>query len=304
MATTSQNHPLRAGLFMVAALACFALNDTCIKLIGSALPLGEIMTLRGMFSVVLIAAVCAYQGVLKGASQIFAPSVLSRSGLDVVSTFLFLICLLHMPIANLTAIVQTVPLVVTLLSVIFLTEKVGWRRSLAIGLGFFGVLFIVKPSPQHITLYEILALGMVIVLAFRDLMTRRIPSHVPTLLIAFANSLFVLLGGAVLVMFQGFQPPDFWQVGLLALSAILLSGGYLLIVIAMRLGDLSATAPFRYFNILITIVIGMVVFGEFPDALAYAGMVLVIVAGLYAAHREAKLHGTKLIHEAYKEYND
>jgi drug/metabolite transporter (DMT)-like permease len=304
MAKTSQNHTLRAGLFMVAALACFVLNDTCIKIIGTALPLGEVMTLRGVFSVVLIAAVCAYHGVLQGTAQIFTPSVLLRSGLDVVSTFLFLICLLHMPIANLTAIVQTVPLAVTLLSVVFLKEKVGWRRSLAIGLGFVGVLFIVKPSPQHITLYEILALGMVVVLAFRDLMTRRIPSHVPTLLIAFANSVFVMLGGAALVLFQGFQPPELWHVALLAMSAILLSGGYLLIVIAMRLGDLSATAPFRYFNILITIVIGMVIFGEFPDVLAYGGMVLVIVAGLYAAHREAKLHGTKMIHEPYKEYND
>ena len=304
MGPSDQNHTLRAGLFMVAALACFVLNDTCIKIIGKELPLGEVMTLRGVFSVVLIAAVCVYQGVLGNIPQILAPSVMLRSGLDVVSTFLFLICLLHMPIANLTAIVQTVPLVVTVLSVVFLSERVGWRRSSAITVGFAGVLLIVRPSPQHITLYEILALAMVIVLAFRDLMTRRIPSHVPTLLVAFANSVFVLLGGAALAAVQGFVMPDLRQVGLLALSATLLSGGYLLIVIAMRLGDLSATAPFRYFNILITIVIGIVIFGEFPDGLAYVGMVLVAAAGLYAAHREATVHGTKLIHEPYKEYND
>ena len=298
------NHPLRAGLFMIAALACFVLNDTCIKFIGTSLPLGEIMTVRGMFSVVLIAAVCMYQGVLPDSAQIFTSSVLLRSFLDVGSTFLFLTCLLHMPIANLTAITQTVPLAVVALSMIFMNEKVGWRRGTAIVLGFTGVLFIVKPSPQNVTFYEMLALGMVVILAFRDLMTKYIPSHVPTLLIAFANSFFVLLGGSVLGGFQGFQQPELWQVAFLAMSAILLSAGYMLIIIAMRLGDLSATAPFRYFNILVTIVIGMVIFSEYPDGLAYFGMVLVIIAGLYTAHREAKLHGTKLIQETYKEYND
>jgi drug/metabolite transporter (DMT)-like permease len=289
---------------MVAALGCFVLNDTCIKLIGTTLPLGEIMAVRGGFSVTLIAAVCSYQGVLRKAYHAFTPSVLIRSGLDVCSTFLFLICLLHMPIANLTAITQTVPLAVVVLSIAFLKERVGWRRGLAIALGFTGVLFIVRPSPQNVTFYELLAMGMVIVLAFRDLMTKRIPSHVPTLLIALANSGLVMLGGATLVLWQGFHVPQLWQVVFLATSSALLSAGYLLIIIAMRLGDLSATAPFRYVNILITIIIGIVIFAEYPDGFAYVGMLLVIIAGLYAAQREAKLRGTKLIHETYKEYND
>lgn len=301
MTSLPYSHPLRAGLFMVAALACFVLNDTCIKFIGTSLPLGEIITLRGVLSVALIAAVCRYQGVLQSAAHVFMPSVLARSCLDVLSTLLFLISLLHMPIANLTSITQTVPLAVTLLSVVFLKEKVGWRRALAILAGFLGVCLIVKPTPQNFTIYESIALGMVVLLAFRDLMTKRIPSHVPTLVVALANAFFVTLGGIALVLFQGFPRPELWQVGLLTASAVLLSGGYLLIVITLRMGDLSATAPFRYFNILITIVIGVVLFGEYPDGWSYIGMLLVIVAGLYAAHREARRHGTKLIRQAYND---
>ncbi len=301
MTSLPYSHPLRAGLFMVAALACFVLNDTCIKFIGTSLPLGEIITLRGVLSVALIAAVCRYQGVLQSAAHVFMPSVLVRSCLDVLSTLLFLISLLHMPIANLTSITQTVPLAVTLLSVVFLKEKVGWRRALAILAGFLGVCLIVKPTPQNFTIYESIALGMVVLLAFRDLMTKRIPSHVPTLVVALANAFFVTLGGIALVLFQGFPRPELWQVGLLTASAVLLSGGYLLIVITLRMGDLSATAPFRYFNILITIVIGVVLFGEYPDGWSYIGMLLVIVAGLYAAHREARRHGTKLIRQAYND---
>jgi drug/metabolite transporter (DMT)-like permease len=301
MTSLPHSHPLRAGLFMVAALACFVLNDTCIKYIGTSLPLGEIIALRGVLSVALIAAVCRYQGVLQSAAHVFTLSVLVRSCLDVLSTFLFLISLLHMPIANLTSITQTVPLAVTLLSVVFLKEKVGWRRALAILAGFLGVCLIVKPTPQNFTIYESLALGMVVLLAFRDLMTKRIPSHVPTLVVALANAFFVTLGGIALVLFQGFPRPELWQVGLLTASAVLLSGGYLLIVITLRMGDLSATAPFRYFNILITIVIGVVLFGEYPDGWSYIGMLLVIVAGLYAAHREARRHGTKLIQQAYND---
>ncbi len=70
---------------------------------------------------------------------------------------------------------------------------------------------------------------------------------------------------------------------------LLLASGYMFMVSTLRLGDLSGTAPFRYSNVLFAIILGMVIFGEFPDAISYAGMALIIAAGLYAAHREAKL---------------
>ena len=98
------------------------------------------------------------------------------------------------------------------------------------------------------------------------------------------------LGGLAFGLYQGFQSVALWQFGLLAAAATLLATGYVFMVSTLRVGDLSGTAPFRYSNVLFAIILGMVIFGEFPDAVSYAGMALIIAAGLYAAHREAKLN--------------
>ena len=285
-----QNHALRAGFYMVAAMACFILNDTCIKIIGTSLPLGEIISIRGVLSVLVIAVICAHQGVLGSATQVFTPKVIARSLLDVAGTFMFLTALRHMPIANLTAILQSVPLAVVLVSVIFLKEKVGLRRTAAIVAGFIGVVLIVRPTPSTFTVYEVMALGIVFTLAFRDLITKRIAAHIPTFIIALANASFVALGGTAFGLYQGFQGVALWQFGLLCAAALLLASGYMFMVSTLRLGDLSGTAPFRYSNVIFAIILGMAIFGEFPDAISYAGMALIIAAGLYAAHREAKLN--------------
>ncbi len=290
MPSPSKTQPLRAGLYMIIAMACFILNDTCIKTIGTTLPLGQIIAIRGVVSVLVVALICAHQGVLGSVPSLFTPKVLARSLLDVAGTFLFLIALMHMPLANLTAILQSVPLAVVLVSVIFLKEKVGVRRAAAIAAGFVGVLLIVRPTPSTFTIYEVLALGIVLVLAFRDLITKRIPDHIPTFIIALANASFVALGGLIYGLYQGFQPVALWQFGLLAAAATLLASGYVFMVSTLRVGDLSGTASYRYSNVLFAIILGMVFFGEFPDTVSYAGMALIIAAGLYAAHREAKLN--------------
>ena len=136
--------------------------------------------------------------------------------------------------------------------------------------------------------------GIVFILAFRDLITKRIPAHIPTFIIALANATFVALFGIIFGIYQGFLAVAPWQFGLLAAAAVLLATGYVFMVATLRLGDLSGTAPFRYSNVLFAIILGMVFFGEFPDALSYAGMGLIIAAGLYAAHREAKLSRVQL----------
>jgi drug/metabolite transporter (DMT)-like permease len=184
---------------------------------------------------------------------------------------------------------QAVPLAVTVLSVVFLKEKVGVRRTAAILIGFIGVLLIVKPAPRSFTIYEVFALTIVLSLAARDIITRRIPAKVPTLIVALANAVFVTVGGILLGLTQDFIVPEIWQIGLLACAAVFLGTGYMFMVATLRLGELSATAPYRYSIVLFAIVSGITVFGEYPDALAYAGMVLVVATGLYAAHREARL---------------
>ena len=283
------NDAIRAGLFMVLAMASFVINDSFVKLVGQSLPVGEIIAIRGAMSTCFIAAICQRKGVLGSSPLIFSRNVLIRAMLDLIGTLLFITALMHMQIANLTATMQAVPLAVTVLSVVFLKEKVGWRRTLAILIGFIGVLLIVKPAPQSFTIYEAFALTIVLSLAVRDIITRRIPAKVPTLIVALANAVFVTAGGVLLAFTQEFVVPEFWQFGFLACAAVFLGTGYMFMVATLRLGELSATAPYRYSIVLFAILSGVAVFGEYPDGLAYAGMALVVVTGLYAAHREARL---------------
>ena len=283
-----QNTALRAGLFMVCAMGSFVANDTLVKILGAHLPVGEIISLRGAMAILIIGGICLKQGLLPELPKLAQRNVLMRSGLDVIATISFVTALMHMPIANLTAVMQAVPLAVALLSMVLLKEKVGWQRMAAIATGFIGVLMIVKPSVSHAGLYEALTLLIVLTVALRDISTKRIPSRIPTFLVALGNACFVTLGGLALSSMQGMMRPEPWQLGLLTLAAACLSSGYLFMVATLRLGELSGTAPFRYSVMVFAIISGVLVFGQFPDTVAVLGMALVVAAGLYAARREAK----------------
>jgi drug/metabolite transporter (DMT)-like permease len=285
--SSSQNHTLRAGLYMVITTACFVAGDTCIKLIGTTLPLGQVIGLIGVVSSLFLFLVCGQQGILKDLPLIFTRTVLLRSLFDTMASFMFVSALMHMPLANLSSVMQSVPLVVVAVGVIFLGEKAGLSRIAAVIAGFLGVLLIVKPMPQTITIYEFLALGAVIVVAFRDLVTKRIPAHVPLLVIALANAIFISVSGFGVGLAQGFKYVEAWQWALLLGAGQFVTISYYFIVATVRLGELSATAPFRYSEVVFAIIAGILVFGEYPDAISYVGMALVIAAGLFAAHREA-----------------
>lgn len=282
-----QNTALRAGLLMVCAMGSFVCNDTIVKIVGAHLPVGELIALRGVMAMVILTVICASQGLLHELPKIRQKNVLMRSTCDLLATIAFVTALVHMPIANLTSVMQAVPLAVALLSMLFLGEEVGWRRMLAIVGGFIGVLMIVKPSVANFSIYEVLAFAIVLFVAVRDLLTKTIPARIPVFVVALANAGFVTLGGLALMAFQGVQAPEAWEVGLLALAACFLSAGYLLMVATLRVGELTATAPFRYSVMVFAIISGILVFGEFPDWIAILGMVLIVVCGLYAAHREA-----------------
>lgn len=273
---------------MVCAMGSFVCNDTIVKVVGPSLPTGELIMLRGIISLLIITAICHHQGVLPDLPKLANKPVILRNTFDLISTVAFVTALMHMPIANLTAVMQAVPLAVTLLSMAFLGERVVGQRIVAVVLGFIGVLLIVKPSVTNANLYEGLALIIVFCVASRDLVTRRIPARIPTFLVALGNAGFVTVGGTGLALVQGLQWPEPWQMGLLALAACFLSSGYLLMVATLRLGELSVTAPFRYSIMVFAIVSGILVFNQFPDLLATLGMALIVGTGLFAARREAK----------------
>ncbi|MGB8314980.1 MAG: DMT family transporter [Aestuariivirga sp.] len=290
-----QNHVLQAGLYMVLCTACFVSGDSFIKVIGNTLPIGQIMAILGLLSCIFLLIICAQQGILQHLPMIFSRPVLLRSFLDLLAGFMFLSVLMNMPIAIIAAIMQSVPLAVVVVAIVFLREKGGVKRLAAVMVGFLGVMLVMKPAPQTISIYELLALGTVAMVALRDIVTKKIPPHVPLLIVALANAVFAGVGGLGLALLQGFQALETWQLSVLLGAGIFITCGYILLVATVRLGELSATAPFRYAEVLFAIIAGIFVFSEYPDLLAYIGMALIIAAGLYAAHQESnRVHDAKV----------
>jgi drug/metabolite transporter (DMT)-like permease len=196
----------------------------------------------------------------------------------------------HIPIANTNAILQVVPLMVTAAGALFLAEKVGWRRWTAIVVGFAGVMIVVRPGLAGFNAYALVALAAMVFITLRDMNSRLMPREIPALLIALVTGFFVGLSGPGIGLFLGetWLMPSWHSVGLIAIAIVFLVGGYLTSVIAMRHGDISVVAPFRYTVIVWAMIVGYLVFADVPDLPMLIGTAIIIATGVYTFHRERK----------------
>jgi drug/metabolite transporter (DMT)-like permease len=278
---------LRAALFMVIAMAGFTLNDAITKHVIETLGLGQVMLVRGFFATSLIFLLAWSSGALASPHFLRHPVVALRAVFEMLATISFLSALAHLPLANISAVLQALPLAVTLGAAVFLGEKVGWRRWLAIAFGFTGVMIIVQPGFEGFNVFSLLALLSVMMAAARDLITRRIPDAVPSLLVSTVTALMVTLLGGVLTMARGeWVPLTAATTGWLMGTSVLLLIGYQFIIMAMREGDISFVAPFRYTSLIWALTLGYLAFGEIPGPAMIAGAFVIVLSGLYALYRE------------------
>ena len=289
-----EDDALRGGASMALAMLAFIINDTMIKVVGMSLPLGEMLLVRGAFVVVIMTLFAATTGALKHYAGMFSRAVALRTVADVATTFVYLTALLHMPIANVTAINQAVPFVIVVLSAVFLGERVGIRRLSAVVVGFCGVLLVVKPASSDFNVYSLFALASMFTISLRDIVTRRIAAAVPSSLVALSNALGVTLCGAVYTMFEGWRPLTATETGVLFACAVSLAVAYTFMVLTVRLAHVSTTAPLRYTIIVWSLLAGFVVFGNLPDITALAGIALIAASGLYTLVRERRLKASRL----------
>lgn len=284
MTAPSEN---RLGILtMCAAMALFVTNDALLKLATTTLPPGQIMTVRGVFASMLALGLVLALRESTGLRGLRQPMVLARAGLEALVAFLYITSLAFLPLANITAILQATPIIMTLIVVAFGLERVGWRRWSAIAVGFCGVLLVVKPDPGSIDVYAIIALCSAAGVAVRDLITRRIGGHVPSSVVTLSTTTTVGLSGALIGLTETWQPLHGPQIALLAAAAVLVTAGNLCIIVAFRRGDVAVVSPFRYTIVVMSIGLGYLLFGELPDLLAAAGIVLIAGSGLYTLHRE------------------
>lgn len=287
------HHPgdnLRGAVLMCLSMLGFTCNDAVMKFVTQDMPLYQAIALRGIVVILGILLIAWREGGLRLRVQPGArwPMLLRLIG-ELGSTLLFLNALTRMAIGDLSAIMQSLPLVVMLAGAWFFGETLGWRRMTAVLVGLLGVLIILRPGSDAFGIWSVVALGAMVMVALRDLATRTFGREVPSSTIAFYTAVGVTATGFALSLGQGWITPSLSHLLLLALAGAFLTVGYLTAVSAMRVGEMGYVAPFRYTSLLAAIILGLVVFGDWPDLWTWVGSGLVVGAGVYTIWREAQL---------------
>jgi drug/metabolite transporter (DMT)-like permease len=279
---------LRASLMMVLAMAGFAIEDAMIKYLATRMPAGQVMILLGLGGVGIFWVLAARKGVRLWTPDALRGAALLRNLGEMIAAALMVTAITLVPLSVVTAILQAMPLLVTMGAALVLGERVGWRRWVAIGLGFVGMILILRPGAADFDPAALFAVGAVLALTLRDLATRRLPPGMPSVKVSGWGFATVLPGGALLLLVAGRAPVPVQGIDALGLvlTVVCAVAAYAALVQATRLGDIAATTPFRYTRLVFAMAIGVAVFGEWPDGLTLAGSALIVGAGLYTLWRE------------------
>lgn len=280
------------ALLMMASMACFTFNDALLKLTDGALPLAQLLFLRGVLASALIFALAKPLGALRfdiARGDWFM--IATRSGAEVGAAYFFVTALLNLPLANVTAILQVLPLTVAVGAALIFREPLGWRRMSAIGLGFLGMLLIVRPGPEGFSLWSAYALAAVVCVTVRDLATRRLSPGVPSMTVTLVASLTVTVCAGLASTAQGWAPITPHLALLIGGASVFIIGGYFFSVRVMRVGEISFIAPFRYTGLIWALLLGWLVFGDWPTPVTMLGACIVVATGLFTLYRERALAG-------------
>ena len=281
---------IRGALIMMICMSAFVLNDAFVRLAGDSLPLAQILFVRGLITTIVLLAFAIYGGVFSlTVSKKDKWRIFFRSIAEALTAYFFLTAVMNMPFANVTAILQILPMTVTLAAAFVFKEKVGIIRITLILCGFFGVVLIINPAAAGFNWYAIYALIAVLLITMRDLITRKLSSEVSILLPTVSASVGVLLFSVILLINTPLQPLNSQNSLFIFLAAFFIVFGYYTAVLVMRKGEISFISPFRYSAILFALILGFVFFDEQPDKHALLGIVIVMLAGIVLMIRNSKV---------------
>lgn len=271
----------RGALIMMICMSAFVLNDAFVRLAGNSLPLAQILFIRGLLTTFVLFAFAIYSGVfILVVPKIDKWLIFFRSMTEALSAYFFLTAVMNMPFANVTAILQILPMTVTLAAALVFNERVGIIRIALIIFGFLGVVLIINPSADGFNLYAIYALIAVFLITIRDLITRKLSSEVPTILPTVSASMGVLLFSIILLINTPLQPLNPQNSLFILLAAFFIIFGYYTAVLVMRSGEISFISPFRYSAILFALILGFIFFDEQPEKIALVGIAIVMLSGI------------------------
>ena len=277
---------LRGSLWMVAAMAGFAVEDMFLKSVTAHIPLGQALLIFGMSGAAFFAILTKRAGEALLHPALLSRPLLIRSSFEVTGRLFYSLAIALTPLSTASAILQATPLVVVAGAALLFGERVGWRRWTAIAIGFAGVLLILRPGIEGFSLLSLVTVAGMIGFAGRDLATRAAPPALSNRQLGLIGMAMLAVAGAViLAVTGGARLPDLTATALLAGVTVFGIFAYNALTIAMRTGEVSVVTPFRYTRLVFAMILGIAVFHERPDALTLAGSALIVASGLYTLAR-------------------
>ncbi len=286
MTATNPRNNLRGALWMVTAMAGFAIEDMFLKAVTARIPLGQALLIFGLTGTLFFALRARQMGEAALHPAMLSRSLLLRSGFEVTGRIFYSLAIALTPLSTASAILQATPLVVVAGAALLFGESVGWRRWTAILVGFAGVLIILRPGLDGFTPLSLVTVVGLIGFAGRDLATRAAPLTLSNRQLGVIGmAMLALAGGVILAVTGGATQPDARTLALLAGMTGFGIFAYNALTIAMRTGEVAAVTPFRYTRLVFAMLLGILVFNETPDAYTLIGSALVVGSGLYTLAR-------------------
>jgi len=304
--TDAERTTFTGAYWALAAVVAFAVNDAVIKFLSGDYPLYQVMFVRSVVGLIFVVAVLVP---LTGTLQMLRTERLKlhilRGLCVVLANFCFFLALAALPLADAVAIFFVSPLLISVFSVIFLREYVGPRRWAAILLGFVGVLVVVRPGTSAFQMASLLPLVAAFGYAFLHILTRRIGgTENATAMVFYIQATFFAVsttaglalghGGfdnfahpSAVFLLRAWEWPAPFDLSLMVFSGVVTSLGGYMISQAYSRSEAALVAPFEYIALPLSVVFGIVLFGEIPDRVALSGIALILTAGLVLIWREA-----------------
>ena len=268
-------------------MAGFAVEDALLKVAAQTVPPGLVMLCFGGGGAVVFLLLARMTGQPLTPPGAFGRTMMVRNGFEILGRMFYTLAVALTPLSATTAILQATPIVVVAGAALFFGEAVGWRRWIAVLVGFAGVLIVIRPGAEGFSAMSMLAVLGMLGFAGRDLATRAAPPSMGTFALGFYGFVMIVIAGALYSVYVGaaLSLPDTRAAAALGLSVVFGVAGYTSLTRAMRTGEVSAVTPFRYTRLLFGIALGVAVFGERPDAWTLAGSAVIVASGLYILAR-------------------
>jgi len=266
---------------MLAATATFTVGDAFMKIAAEQLPPFEVLVLRCVVAGLVCALLVTLRREWHAIAGVLSLRTLLRAFGEALNTLCYVVALARMPLADVIAILQTAPLILILGAAFFYRERIGPIRVMLVLLGFAGALLVAQPGAGGMSSAAVLAFGAAVLIATRDLIGRGVPSEIPVTVVILATILVSLVvAGLASLALETWVTPTAPQLGLLGGAGLCLALGHAGLVLAYRLGETSSVAPFFYSFALWGVVAGLVIWGTLPNALALAGIALIVASGV------------------------